>query len=36
MYGKWGTKEDFMPSENVKDESEGKGEEEDAEEYSYA
>ena len=36
MYGKWGTKEDFMPSENVQDESEGKDEEEDADEYSYA
>jgi hypothetical protein len=34
MYGKWGTKEDFMPSEDVKDDSEGK--DEDAEEYSYA
>jgi hypothetical protein len=34
MYGKWGTKEDFMPSEDVKDDSGGKDEEEDS--YSYA
>ena len=34
MYGKWGTKEDFMPSEDVKDDSGGKGDDSGSE-YSY-